>query len=259
MFGNWTRKQGIEVSGTGLMLVSVFGPTLGIPIPYVLRLAAFFVGCGMLVIPLLSTAFQATRGNPRNRVALGGLVMCGIGGIVCLVIYLTLPIGCPLNEKLPGFFAYQTMVINDPLAFRRKFLFSVSDGEGANLGFYLSTDDVFKFVVTDINDSVHVLDVPMGESGVPLYKWIVITFNVGTASNYSCMDVSLNGKMISGQRFPFHLPLGSRNWRQITLGADRDGAQHGAFMAAELALSAATLTREETMKLVANVREYYKF
>ena len=62
-------------------------------IPYALRLVFFLVGCGMLAIPLLSTAFQSARGSPRDKVTICGVAACGIGILVCLVIYLSFPGG----------------------------------------------------------------------------------------------------------------------------------------------------------------------
>ena len=47
----WHPK--IQSSGTGLAIVSAFGPLLGIPIPYYIKVAAFIIGLGMIIYPLL--------------------------------------------------------------------------------------------------------------------------------------------------------------------------------------------------------------
>jgi len=72
----------IQVSGTGLTLVSSLAPTLGMPIPYWLRVAAFSLGVLMVAWPLLiysARSLHAVRATlPSALIALAaGALMIG--------------------------------------------------------------------------------------------------------------------------------------------------------------------------------------
>jgi hypothetical protein len=54
----------IQISGTGVAIVSAFGPTLGIDIPYWLRLGAFLVGIAMIVAPFFPYAAHHIKQRP---------------------------------------------------------------------------------------------------------------------------------------------------------------------------------------------------
>jgi hypothetical protein len=73
----WGWKRKTEVSGTGLMLVSAFGPTLGINLPYALRLGAFLLGCAMLIGPVGITFIDYTRQPAHRKMRVLGAVVAG--------------------------------------------------------------------------------------------------------------------------------------------------------------------------------------
>jgi hypothetical protein len=66
---HWWPK--IQVSGTGLALVSSFAPTLGISVPYFIRLAAVVVVLLRIVWPLLDYAFDRFRWVRKMWLLLG--------------------------------------------------------------------------------------------------------------------------------------------------------------------------------------------
>ena len=61
----WPR---IQVSGTGLTLVSALAPTLGFEIPYSIRVAGFVVGLLMLVYPIIGALLNKLRQMGRERI-----------------------------------------------------------------------------------------------------------------------------------------------------------------------------------------------
>jgi hypothetical protein len=61
------------------MLVSVFGPTLGIAIPYWVRFGGFALGCGMLIVPAGLTLIRYGRRLERKRmISLVGMAISGV-------------------------------------------------------------------------------------------------------------------------------------------------------------------------------------
>jgi hypothetical protein len=53
-----------QASGTGLTLVSALAPTLGIELPYWVRLGGMIAGVAMLVWPILSYGWDEFRSAP---------------------------------------------------------------------------------------------------------------------------------------------------------------------------------------------------
>lgn len=62
---HWWPK--IQVSGTGLALVSGLAPTLGIPVPYWLRAVGFVVGLCMLGYPIVAWLIAVFSSHRRHK------------------------------------------------------------------------------------------------------------------------------------------------------------------------------------------------
>jgi hypothetical protein len=82
---HWYPK--IQASGTGLALVTYFGPTLGIDFPYGIRLALFILGIAMLVIPVVLSLVQLARGRQKMWPVIG-MIISGLAFIGCVGWYL---------------------------------------------------------------------------------------------------------------------------------------------------------------------------
>ena len=161
------------------------------------------------------------------------------------------------DEKLPGIAVAAAIRIRDAGAFRGKYLFSFQDPEGAKATFHLSSDDIFKFSMKPVNGDFQVLDVPFGNSRIPIDTTIYLTCEVGTAGDYSFMRVTVDGNVVAERKFQFRIEPGSRNWTETHLATDEDAQHAGAFDLLELGKWPATFTRAETKALVENARAYY--
>jgi hypothetical protein len=71
------------------------------------------------------------------------------------------------------------------------------------------------------------------------------------------MRVSVNGRVVKEERFPFHLELGSRNWEHGSIGALPNGSSGASFLMAEFGRPSSTLDHKEAQKLDKNIRDRY--
>jgi hypothetical protein len=90
----------IQASGTGLTLLSSFAPTLGIEIPYVLRLIGVAIGIVMLMWPVIIWMADHIRWLGKMWL-IAGVTIGGIVFLVCAVALL--PLLASVKEKAaPG-------------------------------------------------------------------------------------------------------------------------------------------------------------
>jgi hypothetical protein len=94
---HWSPK--IQVSGTGLALVSSFAPTLGIEIPYAVRVTGVLIGILMVVWPASVYVFSLIRRAEKMWLIVG----MGVGAVLFLGCTLALYLGLP-KEKNPDKF-----------------------------------------------------------------------------------------------------------------------------------------------------------
>ena len=91
----WNPK--IQVSGTGLALVSAIAPTLQIEIPYALRIAGFLIGLLMVVWPASFYVFGLIRGAGKMLLIIG----MSAGAVLFLGCAVALYLGPTNGENRP--------------------------------------------------------------------------------------------------------------------------------------------------------------
>ncbi len=87
----WPTK--IQVSGTGLAIVSTIAPTLGIGIPFWLRWTALGLGVWMLAYPIVAALFSRVRSLGRDALPIA------IGIVVSVAIVIGVSISYFLNGE----------------------------------------------------------------------------------------------------------------------------------------------------------------
>lgn len=107
----WPKIQAGGGLTLGLALVSSFGPTLGIDIPFTLRLVAFFVGAAMILWPLLIYIFLLLSRASTMILTLGFSV--GMSLVIGCGIALYLQAKPPIRTVAGPYF-YFDVEINDP-------------------------------------------------------------------------------------------------------------------------------------------------
>lgn len=155
------------------------------------------------------------------------------------------------DEVLPGFASEFPFQIHDITELRRKYFFSFRTPEGAKTSLYLSSDNPFKFAVTNIYNETEILDIPLGQrDGIPFEKFTDLICEVGVASNYSYLRALVNGKEVARRDLDHTMDLGSRNWKPFPIGADEHGEKPGALTWAGIGVLNTTLSDLQIARLV---------
>jgi len=160
------------------------------------------------------------------------------------------------KQSLPGFSSQFTIRIQDVNVTRRKYIFEFGTPEGARAAFYLSASDRFTFLVTDIRGEQYPIEVAMGEKGVPLNKWIMLSAEVGAASDSTFLRILVPGQEVGHRTIPGALILGNRDWRLGAIGGDLGGKNNASFELAGGGIFTTTQTDENIGKLVAYWKDY---
>lgn len=149
---------------------------------------------------------------------------------VLIVAIALMPARSPLaNESFPGFSSTLALQIKDAAKIGRQYIFEYKTPEGAKTSFYLAGTGRFLFSVTDIHSEVYSLEIPIGNDGIPLNRFIFLSCEVGVADASSTLRVLIDGKEIVYRTFPFRIDLGSKDWVNSSIGADGNGQNNGAF------------------------------
>jgi hypothetical protein len=155
-------------------------------------------------------------------------------------------------EKLPGFAMYAVVTIKDVAELRKRYVFDLGTPEKARAGFYLSASDRFTFLITDVRGETYPLEVLLGGNGVPLWVPIMLVCQLGVSNNSSRLSVRVSGKDVAKRDLAFPIDVGSRQWKDVTIGADAAGKNTGAFTISEIVVYAATFNGRELAALENN-------
>jgi hypothetical protein len=129
----------------------------------------------------------------------------------------------PKFQTLPGFSAFAFARLYDTPELRRKYIFAFSSPDGAAVSFYLGADDQFRFQIRDVHKEEYTLEIPIGDHGVPIDRYIFLYCEVALGLQETVLRVRVDGKEVRKRTYDFPITLGSRNWQKITLFADTEG------------------------------------
>ena len=97
------------------------------------------------------------------------------------------------------------------------------------IAFYVLDTNRFTFAVTDVRGESYSLEIPIGDDGIPLLRFVFLTCQVGVSSNATFLRVLVNEKDVKNRSYEFPIDLGSKAWVNGTLGADNNGQHNSAF------------------------------
>ena len=221
-------------------------------IPESARWAVLLLAWIFSVMAAFAAAAHARRQTIKWMIRSGGSIA---SGALLLALYISVIRPTWRDERLPGFSFVTAIQIQDARKYSDKYVFQYADKEGAIVSLYLSASDVFHFSIKDIRGETKNIDIPSGQEGIPLFQWISLLLEAGTASNYSVMRVSVNGRIVREERFSFHLELGSRDWISGSIGALPDGSSGASFMTTEFGTPSSTLDHQAALKLDKDIRD----
>ncbi len=235
-----------------------------------LILASGLIGAAT-IIAVRGEALEPRSGHRRRMIALAGMVICGVGflGFSALYFWPTATTkksavaasestSALANQTLPGFSAtFGLKILNVP-ALRRQYVFHYEDAEAAKVDLYFSPNDLFIFSGTDVRGEAFSLEIPVGNNGIPIYKFMFLSCEIGVSSNATYLRVLVDGKEVQSRDFSYRADLGSRNWEKGRIGADAQGQNNSAFEIAAASMGHVTLTNKNIEDLINRLRDYLK-
>lgn len=136
----------------------------------------------------------------------------------------------PLHGALPGVGVWAVVEVQPLNNLKRKYIFELeTDDHEAMASLYMTPDNHLTLSVTDVGGETYPVEVPLGQGGVPMGSMAVIAAEVGVASNYSILQVSINGTIVQSRKIDFPIDLGSKNFTEVVLGRGVKRADYGRF------------------------------
>jgi hypothetical protein len=178
-------------------------------------------------------------------------------GVLIVGIALVPPHSPLGDENFPGFSSTFALKIKNAAKIGRQYLFEYKTPEGAKTAFYLAGTGRFSFSVTDVHNETYSLEIPIGNDGIPLNRFIFLSCEVGATDASSTIRVLIDGKETAYRIFPFRIDLGSRSWVNGTIGADGNNQNNGAFETLAVgAMGHATFLDKQLAGLIKGTRKY---
>ena len=164
----------------------------------------------------------------------------------------------PHFKTLPGFSAFEFVRLYDTPELRRKYIFDFDSPDGAAVSFYLASDDMFRFTAMDTNKESYSLEIPIGNAGIPIDRYIFIYCEVALKFDETVLRVLADGKEVRRRAYDFQIPLGIRNWRRVTLFANTEGKNSAPFKIAMFGFGHVTMSDVQVESIKTRFGEYLR-
>lgn len=190
------------------------------------------------------------KGKGRRGVAwLAGVIFCGIGFVVCVLMYFS------PEKQMPGLGVYSVIRLYDTPEYRRRYVFDFASPSKSRFSFYLSASSRFTLSVTDANQESYPLEVTVGQHGIPIDRTVVLLCDVGISTRSTTLRIFVNQNEIARRDLPFRLNLGGVGW-ESAIGKPILGVnQGGVFKLQTILLTTETFSKTEISNLVENARQ----
>jgi hypothetical protein len=138
----------------------------------------------------------------------------------------------PQFKTLPGFSAFAFVRLYDTPELRRKYIFDFASPDGSKVSFYLASDGFFRFTLMDINKESYALEVPVGNAGVPIDRYIFLLCEIALGPRETILRVLVDGREVRQRAYDLPISIESRKWQQVTFFADIEGKNNAPFKVA---------------------------
>jgi hypothetical protein len=108
----------------------------------------------------------------------------------------------------------------------------------------------------DINKESCSLEIPIGNAGIPIDRYIFLYCEVALGSRETVLRVLVDGKEVRRRAYDFPIGLGNRNWRRVTLFADTEGKNTAPFKIAMFGSGHATMSDVQIESVRTRFNEY---
>jgi hypothetical protein len=209
----------------------------------------FWGGIAAMAISCVDAILRKLSPSLVWRITLYGLT----GAVITAnILYFSVP----HDESLPGLGAYSYVRLYDTPELRRKFIYDFVSSNGSRATFFLTKSDEFSFSVSDSNGEPYSLEIPLGNDGIPIDRYIFLFCEAGLKERSTILKVFVDDKEVASRTVPFRLNFGKLDWTIRTIGADASGQNNAPFKMAEFGLYHATFTLTQKRKLIENFKKY---
>ena len=153
------------------------------------------------------------------------------------------------RRKLKGFGVHMILRVADVQKTRRQYIFDLGLPGGAGASFYLSASRRFVFLIRDALGESYSLEVMAGWLGFPIADAAYFGIEAGTDGIITVMRAMVNGRILHERTLPFAVDFTGLEMNDMTLGANRNKAEHGAFVVSELIFVGTTLDDSDARNL----------
>jgi hypothetical protein len=158
------------------------------------------------------------------------------------------------TQSNPGLSLHMSIRVTHLAAKRRKYLFDFGKMDAERLSIYVSSDNIFTLCFTDAKGEPHLVQVPLGENGLPVGSFQYLVCDLGVSGHSTYLGMLLNGAEIGVLKLPFKTDIGALDVPNGVIGADLLGSNGSAFDLAELQVYGRTLVGSEAKEKF----EYFK-
>jgi len=162
------------------------------------------------------------------------------------------------TQNFPGI-SYQALIkLNDISADHRKYLIDFGQLNGSRFSVYISSDNVFTFSFIDAKGEPHLIQLPIGSSGIPFGKPFYLICELGIDGQSTLLRMLVDGKEIKSIALPFKLDLGGIDVSDGVIGADLNGANGASFDMGTMMIFRTTMIHLQIDILTKMILDYYQ-
>jgi hypothetical protein len=194
--------------------------------------AAFWAGIAVIAIMVLDATLLFLWQDWRPRLGPGIVLNLATAAIALALVWHYSPIHF-LEQKekgLPGFTAFAFVRLDNTPAAKNRYVFDQVTSDGAGAAFYqLASSSLFIFSIKDTHGAFYNLEIPVGDKGVPVDRYVFLYCDAGIGKGSTVARVMIDGIEVRRRVLDFPMDLGKQDWKQVAVGTDSRGQNDAPF------------------------------
>jgi hypothetical protein len=220
--------------------------------------AAFWSGIALMALMVLDGGLMFFWGGPGPRLGPGAIINVALMAMTAALIWHYSPAQFAPQQALPGFTASALIRLYDTPEAKNRYIFDLATSDGAKAAFYLSASEQFTYSITDTNGVSYNLEIPIGNSGIPIDRYIFLYCEAGVSENSTVVRVMIDAKEIRRRVYDFPISLGKKDWTKFTVGADNQGQHNSPFKIAMFSAGHTTFLDAQVKDMFVIFTKYLK-
>jgi hypothetical protein len=122
------------------------------------------------------------------------------------------------DSEMPGLTIYVHERLYDTPEFTDRYLFKISNDDGASASLYISSSGLFTFSVRDVYKSTYNLEARLYRTEIPIDEWVMLFCEVGVLEGKTYLRIVTNDREIRRRTLPAAIYLGNKKWSAPKFG-----------------------------------------